>query len=175
MIVKNDYEITTREMVSSDVDQTLEWMKDSENATNFSKVFTREWIKEVMRNGRIFVVQAISKFGMRKTLSIGNCSIHDINSADNNATFAVLIGDKEYKGKGFGYEASKLIIDYGFDRLYLHKINSVVFPSNEVSMGLHKKLGFVEEGTQRDQILANGGVYIDLKLFGLLKSEWKSD
>lgn len=167
------YKITTREMLTSDIEQTLKWMKDSENSNNFSKAFTRDWIEEVVRNGKIFVVDIAPITKIRKTTSIGNVAIHDINNADNNAMFAVLIGAKGFKGKGFGYKASKIIIAFGFNHLSLHKINSVVFPSNKASMRLHKKLGFTDEGTQKEQIHINGGLYTDLKLFGLLKHELK--
>ncbi len=53
-------------------------------------------------------------------LHIGAVSLESIQKRNKNASFGIMIGDKHYWSKGFGEEASKLIINYGFEKLKLH-------------------------------------------------------
>jgi len=116
-----------------------------------------------------FVIEAIEG---EDTKAIGTIGLHNINSKDHNAGFGIAIGDKRYWSRGYGTEAAALIIRYGFEQLNLNRINSSVIAFNERSARMHRKLGFVEEGIQRESIFKNGR-YHDQIGFGLLRSEWK--
>ena len=45
---------------------------------------------------------------------IGSTSLHDIDMRDRSATFGIMIGDPSARGKGFGTEATPLMLDYAF-------------------------------------------------------------
>jgi RimJ/RimL family protein N-acetyltransferase len=64
--------------------------------------------------------------------------------------FGIVIGDKTFWGCGYGSEATKLILDYGFHHLKLHRIQLIVLDFNERALHLYRKLGFIEEGIQRE-------------------------
>jgi RimJ/RimL family protein N-acetyltransferase len=81
------------------------------------------------------------------------------------------IGEKDYWSKGIGTEAARLIIGYGFEQLNLHRVNSTVLAFNERSIRLHRKLGFREEGRQREALFKNG-TFHDLVGYGILRAEW---
>jgi RimJ/RimL family protein N-acetyltransferase len=120
-------------------------------------------------NDAFFVIEAVE--GEKKTV-IGSIGLHQINSKDHFATFGIAIGDKHYWSKGYGTEAAKLIIRYGFEQLNLHRISSSAWAFNERSLKMHAKAGFKEEGRRR-QIVFKNGAYHDEVVFGLLAEEWK--
>ena len=103
---------------------------------------------------------------------IGTCGLEGINSKDSHATFGIVIGEKDYWSKNYGMEAARLLIDYGFQQLNLHRISSTALAFNERSIRFHRKLGFREEGRLRQAMFKNGQ-YHDLVQFGLLREEWK--
>jgi RimJ/RimL family protein N-acetyltransferase len=80
---------------------------------------------------------------------IGLSNIHTINK---NADLFIVIGEDEYRGKGYGKKAMEWILDFGFHELGLHKINLGVFEENESAIHLYKKLGFKTEGVMKDEI-----------------------
>ena len=53
---------------------------------------------------------------------IGNISLQNIDYVDRSAELAIIIGDKRYWGKGIGLEAWKLMMNYGFLVLNLHRL-----------------------------------------------------
>src|SRR5436190_7136902 len=80
---------------------------------------------------------------------IGNISLQNINWISRNAEFAILLGNKKYWSRGYGEEASKLIVEYGFDRLNLHRIYCGMMEGNEGMKRLALKLNMQREGLRR--------------------------
>jgi RimJ/RimL family protein N-acetyltransferase len=79
----------------------------------------------------------------------------------------------EHRRHGFAEDAIRLILNYGFYELRLHKCNSECLAINIESVQLHKKLGFQEEGRRRSMIFMEGE-YHDIVLFGLLAEEFSN-
>jgi len=117
----------------------------------------------------LFVIEAIEG---ASTKPIGSCGLHQINQKDRNAIFGIVIGEKDYWSKGYGVEAARLIINYGFQQLNLHRISSSAIAFNERSIKLHEKVGFREEGHLRQAMFKNGQYY-DRVEFGILREEWR--
>lgn len=117
----------------------------------------------------VFVITAIDD---ENPIPIGVCGLHKINWKDRDAEFGIFIGDKKYWSNGYGTEAAKLIIAYGFDQLNLHRISSCAYSFNERSVKMHLKIGFLQEGIVRQSIFKNGQ-YQDRVILGLLKTEWE--
>ncbi len=103
--------------------------------------------------------------------TIGSTRFKNIDHKNQSAEFSVVIGETEYWGRGFGTEAVRLLVKYGFEQLNLHRISSEVFSFNERSLRMHKKLGFREEGRQREAWFKNGK-FQDWVLFAILRDEW---
>ncbi len=87
-----------------------------------------------------------------------------------NAELGIFIGESEYWGKGIGVEVMNLMLDYGFDTLNFHKIVACCNTNNTRSLGMCKKLGFIEEGHQKEMEFIDGK-WGDLIWFGMLKKE----
>ena len=79
--------------------------------------------------------------------------------------------NRGYWRRGIMSEAVTAIINFGFERMNLNRIEADASIYNAASIGLMQSLGFQQEGVQREQYFENGA-YHDLVLFGLLKREW---
>lgn len=58
--------------------------------------------------------------------------------------------------RGYMTEAVKLVVEFAFDTLALHRIEADCMPNNEPSKGLLQKLGFTQEGLAQAYLRING-------------------
>ena len=96
---------------------------------------------------------------------IGSIGLH-IHVDGRVATFGILIGDKNYWGKGYGFAATKLLMQYALSDLKLHKVELGVFAFNARGIALYKKIGFKIEGVRKEHLFYQGK-YHDEILMGL--------
>jgi [ribosomal protein S5]-alanine N-acetyltransferase len=170
--------IHLRALMEKDLNDTyLQWLNDEEVCrSNSHAIFpnTEHKMKsyfEGLKNGTQQVVMGIIDSQSGK--HIGNVALQNINWISRNAEFAILLGDKEFWGGGYGEEAARLIVEYGFSRLNLHRIYCGTFDDNEGMRKLAAKLKMKEEGVRRDAAY-KGGAYHNVVEFGVLKSEFYS-
>jgi RimJ/RimL family protein N-acetyltransferase len=171
--------VLLRPIKRSDISCFLRWFNDPEMVQYLdmylpmTEMSEEKFIEDLgttrARSDIIFVVEAIEG---ESSKPIGNCGLHSISPKDHNATFGIIIGEKDYWGRGYGVEAARLLINYGFQQLNLHRISSTAIAYNDRSIKLHKKLGFREEGRLRQAMFKNGQ-YHDRVEFGILGEEWK--
>jgi RimJ/RimL family protein N-acetyltransferase len=97
---------------------------------------------------------------------IGRCLLFDVDQINRKATFGIDIGDKSYWDQGYGQDATRLILDYGFNLLNLHNIMLGVFSYNQRAINCYKKVGFKEIGRRRKSRFVAGkwydGVWMDI-------------
>ncbi len=122
------------------------------------------------RQMRDFIVFTI--YHKQSKRPIGSVGFNHINWVSRNANIFATIGEPEYWGRGIVIEASKLIINYGFTELNLHKIFAGVFTPNKRSLRAAEKLGFEEEGVLKEEMYVDGQ-YHDIHKFALFKRDWK--
>ncbi|KXJ94464.1 GNAT family acetyltransferase [Microdochium bolleyi] len=79
----------------------------------------------------------------------------------------------DHRGKGYGGEAIEWGLWYSFQMAGLHRVQIQAFGFNEGAVKLYTKLGFREEGRQRDFMWFNGGWH-DNVIFGMLEHEWRA-
>lgn len=171
--------VLLRPVQKADITYFLEWFNDPEVIQYLgmylpmTEMAEQKFIEDLgtsrATTDAFFVIEAIEGETSRP---IGSTGLHRINNKDHNAIFGIAIGDKEYWSKGFGTEAAKLLIKYGFDQLNLHRISSSAWSFNDRSIRMHIKLGFSEEGRRREIVYKNGD-YCDEVTFGLLRKEWQ--
>jgi len=101
---------------------------------------------------------------------VGATSLMQIDTRSRHAQFGILIGDSADWGKGFATEATRLIVDYGFDTLNLHRVWLHVTADNAAGIRVYEKVGFRHEGVLRDALFT-GGRYVDLVAMGILRGE----
>lgn len=78
---------------------------------------------------------------------------------------------KPFWGKGYGTEAAKLLIKYGFEVLNLNRIYAAAFTENPGSWRIMEKCGMKHEGVFRQHVLKDGK-YVDLTFYSILKEEF---
>jgi len=102
---------------------------------------------------------------------IGHISLHDIDHLNRHAFLGIFIGDEERRNKGYGAEAVRLALEYGFKTLNLHNTMLSVHADNHAAIACYKKAGFREAGRRREWIFKNGE-YVDLLYMDILAKEF---
>ncbi len=104
-------------------------------------------------------------------LHVGNVGLHRINTVDRNAELGIAIGEKNMWQKGLGTEACRLLVEYGFATLNLHRIYLRVHSDNSRARAAYQKIGFQQEGVWREALFRQER-YQDVVLMGLLREEY---
>lgn len=89
---------------------------------------------------------------------IGCCGLCYINWVHRNADLSLYIGyENSYiDDQGFAEEACRLLFDYGFNQLNLHKIWTEIYEFDTKKMQLYTSLGFKQDGMLRDNYFYDG-------------------
>ena len=102
-------------------------------------------------------------------IPIGLIRIDEIDYINRSARVGCDIFS-EFRGKGFGTKAMQLTINYCFDVLNMHRLHLSVAAYNEAAKRIYTKVGFTEEGLQKDA-LYRWGKYNDYIMMSLIKGE----
>ncbi len=103
-------------------------------------------------------------------INVGGISLHSRDAKNGTFGFGIVIS-REHRRKGYAEDAVRILLRYGFWERRYQKCNSACVHTNEASIRLHKKLGFVEEGRRRRNLFFNGRYHDDV-LFGLTREEF---
>jgi RimJ/RimL family protein N-acetyltransferase len=82
-----------------------------------------------------------------------------------------VIGDPGDRGKGYGREAVRLLVDWLFREEDLERVGATCDVANLPSSRLLERLGFRLEGTMRSSLFHHGGWH-DVRVYGVTRSEW---
>ena len=102
---------------------------------------------------------------------IGNVTLNRISWVNRTADTGIMIGRKEFWGKGYAYEAWSLLFHYAFQRLGLRKIIAGAVVGHEGSLSVLRRLGFRQEGVLRQEFYLDG-IYHDVIRMGLFSGEF---
>ncbi len=123
-----------------------------------------DYFNSLQNTDKSLVLAIIDK---KTNFHIGNISLQNINWIDSNAEFAILMGDKNFWGKGYSTQAGELIIKHAFEKLNLHRIYCATSIENIGMQKLAKKLQMTQEGIRKEAIF-KAGKYLDIVEFGLI-------
>jgi RimJ/RimL family protein N-acetyltransferase len=104
--------------------------------------------------------------------AIGYVRIEGIDATHERASLAIAIGESDCWGAGFGTEAIRLVLRYGFERLNLRRIELVTDIDNERAIRCYEKCGFDREGVLRQHRLRYGQP-LDMLQMAILRNEWE--
>lgn len=107
-------------------------------------------------------------------LVVGEVVLNDINWHNQAANFRIALYHQDYFGKGYGTQATQLILKHGFETLDLHRIDLEVYDFNPRAAHVYEKAGFVREGIKRDALLWQG-TYQDAIIMSILKPEYEKN
>jgi diamine N-acetyltransferase len=104
---------------------------------------------------------------------IGNTALVDIDWRGRTAEFILFIGEPEARGKGYGTEATRLMLDYAFTALGLHSVMLRVYAFNLAGQRVYEKAGFRPIGRRRECQLMGGKLW-DVIYMDCLATEFTS-
>jgi [ribosomal protein S5]-alanine N-acetyltransferase len=169
-------QVYLRPLKKSDLEGNyIAWLNDPEtNKYNSHGVipYTEEQALRYIEESRTFSKTLILAIIFKENNEhIGNISLQKIDFINQNAELAILMGEKQYRGKGLAKEAASLLIEHGFMKLNLHRIYCGTAADNIPMQKLAAHLGMKKEGLRRETIIRNGK-YIDGVEYGFLKKEF---
>jgi len=161
-----------RRLEFSDLERTHKWI----NAPEIMVMMGSRGPRTLMQQERWFESIASSRTNIVFALClisndehIGNLSLFNIDYIDRNAGMTIFIFDKKYRGKGYGPESTRLLMEYAFDYLNLHKVYCKT--DNPGAARMYESLGMKKEGIMRQQSF-QFGKYVDKTIFGILNLEF---
>jgi len=126
------------------------------------------YLKRVYDDSSLLVLAIVTK---ENDIHIGNISLQNIDWISRSAEYAILLGEKEFWGKGLAKEASDLLLYHGFVRLNLFRIYCGTFDNNIAMQKLADYMGMKKEGLRRKASF-KGGLYRDVIEYGILRDEY---
>jgi len=105
---------------------------------------------------------------------IGNLGLHDLDWKERCAVLGIVIGEKDYWGKGYGTDAVHTALWFAFEHMNLHRIQLSVYAYNKRAVRCYEKSGFRHEGRMRSKHFFSGE-YHDELIMGILRAEFAED
>ena|ERR1041385_6303325 len=176
MIIEGD-KIFLRRITEQDITpEYVAWLNDPDVtrgletvAQPYTEEMLRQYIHEVVGNENTWMFVVADK---KSGKSIGTAKVHNINKKNGTCNLGLMLGDKNYWGKGFGQDAYNTAIDFAFKTLGIRKIWEMANATNAASLSMCKKAGFQVEGQLKEHTFSEGK-YIDKILLGLFARDWK--
>jgi RimJ/RimL family protein N-acetyltransferase len=103
--------------------------------------------------------------------AIGNIMLgaHDVRR--RQAELGIVIGEGDYRGKGYGTDAINALLDFAFGELGLERVSLATLAGNQAGKGAYEKAGFKLEGTARNATF-NRGKFQDVTLMAMIRADW---
>lgn len=92
----------------------------------------------------------------KEGVTIGTVALTDINNHHGVAEIGIVIGNKNYRGQGYGAETIQLVIDYAFNTLRLRRVSAEVEEKNVGAVAALQAAGFVQDGLFESARVKNG-------------------
>jgi RimJ/RimL family protein N-acetyltransferase len=102
---------------------------------------------------------------------IGSCAFSALDGENGSAMYHITIGEKDTWARGYGTEATQLMLDHAFGTLGLHRVALTVFEFNERAIRAYRRCGFVVEGRAREAVWRDGRWWDELAM-SVLSAEW---
>ncbi|MDR1263643.1 MAG: GNAT family N-acetyltransferase [Oscillospiraceae bacterium] len=145
----------------ADAETYTKWVNSKETTRYlplYSRVYTLAKERETLNRiseGHMYAIVRMSDDAL-----LGNVGFHDIDNLARHAVVGIFIGESSEWGKGYGTEAMKLLVDFGFNTLNLRNIMLTHVADNERAHKSYVKAGFKEFG-RRTGCIYRDGKYLD--------------
>jgi RimJ/RimL family protein N-acetyltransferase len=168
--------IHLRAFEKEDIDSIIKWVND-EAVTQYlsdiliypiSRADEVKWLESVSitnHREKVFAIETLNKE------LIGSVGLHNINWVERKAELGIMIGEREFWGKGYGSEAVREVLRITFEKMNLNRVYLRVFENNPRAIRVYEKCGFQIEGSLR-QDHYYGRRYYDTLIMAMLKEEY---
>jgi RimJ/RimL family protein N-acetyltransferase len=178
IVISQGHRVRLRTLTLPDLDLLTDWVDDpfiermvgSELLQSYKHVYDKspDFFGAVLNDPTQVVLVIEANQGWDKP--IGIVRLYNIHLMEGYAFLETIITDHRALRRGFGIEASELIIYYGVDALGLRRIEAKAYEYNSLSINSLKKNGFVQEGMLREAGF-DGDRYCNVLVFGILRDE----
>lgn len=159
-----------RPITEEDTDLVVRWRNDKKVVENFiyRKPITRDdhlnWFHNKIEKGLVYQFIICDN---ETDKPLGSVYLQNFEEDCKKAEFGSFLGEDEAYGRGLGTETCSLLVEYSFEVLGLHKLESRVIAYNVASRRMLEKSGYVQEAYLRDELFLNGK-YEDLTFYGII-------
>lgn len=102
---------------------------------------------------------------------IGTIGLHELDLVNGSAGLGIVIGDPADTNRGYGSDAVRALLAFGFGQLRLERIWLDVYDFNERARHVYERVGFVEEGVLRHALFRDGAFHDDHRM-AILRDDW---
>ncbi|WP_018997110.1 GNAT family N-acetyltransferase [Hirschia maritima] len=166
--------VNLRAIEQTDLEPLRQWRNKPEMRRFFreyreiSPEMQQKWFENHVLNDprtRMFAIERKSDSAL-----MGACGLCYIDAINQNADFSIYLGiDDLYIDEKFASDAGKVLIQYGFEELNLHRIWAEIYSIDEPKQAFLPSLGFELEGTHRETHFTEGK-WVNSLFYGLLSS-----
>lgn len=141
------------------------------NTLKESQSFVKEAIEDFKKSSRTRFVFAIIEKQTEKMIGVVEFNIRDEINRKGEIGYIL---HPMYWGQGFASEVAKLIVNFIFNELNMHRIYATCDPRNIASSKVLEKIGMTLEGRMRQDLLLKDG-WRDSLLYSILEDEWRQN
>lgn len=149
------------------LDSEYQRLLDAGAANRYNLKLTKEFFEKEIGSMHMFIIQKLDD-----DQKIGMVDLGGFNWQAGSAWVGIGIGVREFWGRGYGTDAMRILLRYGFTQLNLNRIQLDVFSINERGIASYEKAGFKHEGRLKGNLL-KAGVRYDEVFMGILRREWE--
>lgn len=131
----------------------------------------RQWMLEEDPGSRYMRPFAIRTLDTHEL--VGTCAPKDLNWQAHHCLLWIGIGDPIHRGKGYGTDATRILLRFIFRELNMQRVALEVAAFNAPARRAYEKVGFQLEGTLR-RFMFRDGRYWDLYIMAILREEWEA-
>lgn len=171
--------INLRYFKKSDIDLKVEWINDADvnKFLHYDLPLcpdrTLNWFHSIIANSsREDYVYEIHENG--STIPLGLIGLIGIDRRHKKAEFYIINGEKDYRGKGLAFEATKDYLHQAFLKHDLNKVYLYTEVDNVSAQRLFEKVGFLKEGLLKRDLMHMGEI-IDRYCYGILREDLLSE
>jgi RimJ/RimL family protein N-acetyltransferase len=138
------------------------------NSEEESRVFIQKAFEQQSEKPRRnFTLAIVAK---AQNVFIGGCGIY-VSNPDNREGYIGYVLNRNFWGQGYATEAAQGLLEFGFNKLKLHRIFAYCYPENTASAHVLEKIGMRWEGHLRENGWVKGR-WRDSLLYAILEHEW---
>jgi RimJ/RimL family protein N-acetyltransferase len=154
------------------------WMNDWRTSRTLalrapmSVAMEEQWFDRMLadqgKGGYFFVIAQL-----HDDAALGTAGLFELELANGSAGLGISIGRPEDRGHGYGTDALRALLAFGFGQLRLERIWLDVYTMNPGARRIYERVGFVLEGTLRHSIFREGR-FLDIDRMAILADEWRA-
>ncbi|HPL70380.1 MAG TPA: GNAT family protein [Brevefilum sp.] len=131
----------------------------------------RKWVQKVIEENESGRSVRVGICTVGEGRLIGYANLLNIDYRNRNCEFSIIIGDRDYHGKGIPAQVRIILFRHAFLNLGMERISAFVLSTNTAAIIEGERFGYVKEGVLRKAELQDGQL-IDVNIYSMLKEEF---